>query len=125
MTATANAIKLAHVAANAAADKLAENIIAWDVTELTPLNDVLILASARNERQVNAIADEVEAKLQEAGVKCLLREGKSVGRWVLLHFGEVIVHVMHEEERVYYSLERLYKDQPVVKLELAERPETV
>ncbi|MEN9606579.1 MAG: hypothetical protein RL605_407 [Actinomycetota bacterium] len=125
MTATANAIKLAHVAANAAADKLAENIIAWDVTELTPLNDVLILASARNERQVNAIADEVEAKLQEAGVKCLLREGKSVGRWVLLHFGEVIVHVMHEEERVYYSLERLYKDQPVVKLELAERSETV
>ncbi|MDE2387248.1 MAG: ribosome silencing factor [Actinomycetales bacterium] len=125
MTATANAIKLAHVAANAAADKLAENIIAWDVTELTPLNDVLILASARNERQVNAIADEVEVKMAEAGVKTLLREGKSVGRWVLLHFGEVIVHVMHEEERVYYSLERLYKDQPVVKLELAEHPESM
>ncbi|MFM5968126.1 MAG: ribosome silencing factor, partial [Micrococcales bacterium] len=113
------------VAANAAADKLAENIIAWDVTELTPLNDVLILASARNERQVNAIADEVEVKMAEVGVKTLLREGKALGRWVLLHFGEVIVHVMHEEERVYYSLERLYKDQPVVKLELPEVPETV
>lgn len=125
MTATANAIKLANVAANAAADKLAENIIAWDVTELTPLNDVLILASARNERQVNAIADEVEVKMAEVGVKTLLREGKALGRWVLLHFGEVIVHVMHEEERVYYSLERLYKDQPVVKLELPEVPETV
>lgn len=125
MTATAKAIKLANIAANAAADKLAENIIAWDVTELTPLNDVLILASARNERQVNAIADEVELKLAEVGVKTLLREGKAVGRWVLLHFGEVIVHIMHEEERVYYSLERLYKDQPVVKLELPAVPESV
>lgn len=125
MTATAQAIKYAHIAANAASDKLGENIIAWDVTELTPLNDVLILVSGRNERQVGAIADEVEIKMQEAGVKTLLREGKALGRWVLLHFGDIIVHVMHEEERVYYSLERLYKDQPVVKLELADRPESV
>jgi ribosome-associated protein len=63
--------------------------------------------------------------MHEAGIKCLLREGKALGRWVLLHFGEVIVHVMHEEERMYYSLERLYKDQPIVKLELAEHQETV
>jgi ribosome-associated protein len=125
MTATASSIKLAQVAATAAADKLAENIIAWDVTELTPLNDVLILASARNERQVNAIADEIEDKLRELGHKCLLREGRTLGRWVLLHFGEIIVHIMHEEERVYYSLERLYKDQPVVHLELATGPESV
>jgi ribosome-associated protein len=125
MSATANSIQLAQVAATAAADKLAENIIAWDVTELTPLNDVLILASARNERQVNAIADEIEDKLRELGHKCLLREGRTLGRWVLLHFGEIIVHIMHEEERVYYSLERLYKDQPVVHLELATGTESV
>ena len=125
MTATANAIKYANIAGQAASDKLGENIIAWDVTELTPLNDVLILVSGRNERQVGAIADGVEEKMHEAGIKCLLREGKALGRWVLLHFGEVIVHVMHEEDRMYYSLERLYKDQPIVKLELAEHQETV
>lgn len=120
MTASANAIKLSNIAANAAADKLAENIVALDVTELMPLTDVFLLASGRNERQVVSIADEIEEKMLEAGYKMLRREGKTQARWILLDFGDVICHVMHEEDRMYYSLERLWKDSPVVKLEIAE-----
>ncbi len=117
MTATQKAIQVANIAASAAADKLAENIIALDVTDPMPLTDVFLLASGRNERQVASIADEIEFKLLEAGVKYLRREGKETGRWILLDFGDVICHVMHEEDRRYYSLERLWKDCPVVKLD--------
>lgn len=117
MTATPKSIQIANIAAAAAADKLAENVIALDVTEPMPLTDVFLLASGRNERQVAAIADEIEFKLLEAGVKYLRREGKETGRWILLDFGDVICHIMHEEDRMYYSLERLWKDCPVVKLD--------
>lgn len=120
MTASANAIKLTNIAAQAAADKLAENIVALDVTELMPLTDVFLLASGRNERQVVSIADEIEEKMLEAGNKMLRREGKTQARWILLDFGDVICHVMHEEDRMYYSLERLWKDSPVVKLEITQ-----
>jgi ribosome-associated protein len=117
VTATAKAIQVANIAASAAADKLAENLIALDVTEPMPLTDIFLLASGRNERQVASIADEIEFKLLEAGVKYLRREGKETGRWILLDFGDVVCHVMHEEDRMYYSLERLWKDCPVVKLD--------
>lgn len=117
MTATAQSIKIANIAAHAAADKLAENLVAIDVTEPMPLTDIFLLASGRNERQVASIADEIEFKLLEAGVKYLRREGKETGRWILLDFGDVVCHIMHEEDRMYYSLERLWKDCPVVKLD--------
>ena len=120
MTASANAIKLTNIAANAASDKLGENIVALDVTELMPLTDVFLLASGRNERQVASIADEIEEKMLEAGVKLYRREGKTQARWILLDFGDVICHVMHEEDRMYYSLERLWKDSRVVKLEIVQ-----
>ncbi len=119
MTASTQAIKLANIAAAAAADKIAENIVGFDVTSITPLNDVCVLVSARNERQVSGIADGVEVQMLEIGVKALRREGKSLARWILLDFGDVVVHVMHEEERVYYSLERLYSDCAVVALDAA------
>jgi ribosome-associated protein len=65
-----------------------------------------------------AIAGEIEDKLIEAGYKPLRREGRAEGRWILVDFGDLVVHVFHEEERVYYSLERLWKDCPVVPIEL-------
>lgn len=117
MTATPGAIKLANICAQAASDKLGENLVAFDVSNITPLNDVCILVSARNERQVAAISDQLEEKMLELGIKALVREGKSLARWILLDFGDVVVHVMHEEERVYYSLERIYNDCPVVTLD--------
>ncbi|MEY4018753.1 MAG: hypothetical protein RLZZ590_53 [Actinomycetota bacterium] len=118
MTASAKAIQEANIAASAASDKLAENLVALDVTAVMPLTDIFLLASGRSERQVSAISDGIEEEMLKNGFKLLHREGKSTGRWVLLDFGNVICHVMHEEDRMYYSLERLYSDQPVVKLEV-------
>ncbi len=117
MTATAAAIKLANLAASAASDKLGENIVALDVSELMPLTDIFLLASGRNERQVQSISDEIQVKLHEAGMKVLREEGKAGGRWILLDLGDVICHIMHEQDRAFYSIERLWKDSPVVKLE--------
>lgn len=118
MTATTRAIELANIAAAAAADKLGENLVVLDVSEPMPLTDVFLLVSGRSERQVGAIADEIEEKMLDAGVKTLRREGKSLGRWILLDFGDLICHVMHEEDRMYYSLERLWKDCPVIKVDV-------
>lgn len=118
MTASKEALKIVQIAAQAASDKMAENLVALDVTSPMPLTDIFLIASGRNERQVMAISDAIEEALLEHGVKLLRREGKSTGRWILLDFGFVICHVMHEEERVYYSLERIWSDCPVVPLEL-------
>ncbi|MEY4993086.1 MAG: hypothetical protein RIS82_208 [Actinomycetota bacterium] len=125
MTATAQAIKTANLAANAAADKLGENIIALDITAVMPLTDIYVLASGRNERQVAAISDNIEEVMLENGFKLLHREGKELGRWILLDFGDVVCHVMHEEDRMFYSLERLYSDQPVIKLDIVTAPESL
>ncbi len=116
MTATKQAIAATQIAADAALDKLAENLVALDVTSHLALTDVFLLASGRSERQVAAISDSIEEKMLESGIKLLRREGKTLARWILLDFGDVIVHVMHEEDRVFYSLERLWNDCPVVKI---------
>ena len=116
MTASTESIDLAQLAARAADSKQAENLVALDVSGPLPLADVFLLASGRNERNVTAIAEEVIDRLGENGVKVIRREGLSEGRWVLLDFGDLVVHVFHEEDRMYYSLERLWKDCPVVPL---------
>ncbi|PZR52253.1 ribosome silencing factor [Xylanimonas oleitrophica] len=116
MTATERAVELAGVAARAASNLKAEEIIALDVSEQLVLTDVFLIASGTNERQVVAIVDAVEEAMHKAGAKPIRREGKAEGRWVLLDFGEVVVHVQHAEDRVYYALERLWKDCPVVPL---------
>lgn len=86
-----------------------------------PLADIFLLVTGRNERNVMAIAGEIEDRLNEQGVKTLRREGRSEGRWILLDFGDLVVHVFHEEDRMYYALERLWKDCPVVPLEVGVR----
>ena len=116
MSASDRAIDLTIAAARAAADLKAEEIIALDVSEQLVLTDAFVIASGSNERQVNAIVDAVEEALHKLGAKPLRREGRSEGRWVLLDFGEIVVHVQHAEDRVYYALERLWKDCPVIEL---------
>lgn len=118
MTASDHARELVRIAAIAADSKQAEDLVALDVSEPLPLTDIFLLASGRNERNVLAIAAEVEDQLNDAGVKTLRREGRAEGRWVLLDFGDLVVHVFHEEDRMYYSLERLWKDCPTVPLDL-------
>ncbi|NII40358.1 ribosome-associated protein [Curtobacterium flaccumfaciens] len=118
MTASARALELTQIAAQAADSKQAEDLVALDVTRPLQLTDVFLLATGRNERNVLAIADEIEDRLLQAGAKPLRREGRSEGRWALIDFGDIVVHVFHEEERQYYSLERLWSDCPVIPLEL-------
>jgi len=104
------------IAAQAAADKLAENLVALDVSLPFVISDVFLIVSGRNERQVSSISDEIEDKMLESGHKLLRREGKTTGRWILLDFGDIICHVMHEQERMFYDIERLWKDCPVISL---------
>jgi len=122
VTASPRARELANLAAVAADSKQAEDIVALDVSGPLPLTDVFLIATGRNERNVVAIAGEIEDKMIEAGVKTLRREGRAEGRWILLDFGDLVVHVFHEEDRAYYSLERLWKDCPVVELDVASAP---
>lgn len=117
MSASAEAISLARIAAKAAGEKLGENPIALDVSEPFGLAEIFLLISGGNERQIVAIAEEVEDKLRDAGHRARVLEGKQSGRWVLMDFGDLVVHVMHEQEREFYSLERLWKDCPVVSVE--------
>jgi len=116
MTATDHAIELVHTAARAASDKLAEDILAFDVSEQLVITDAFLLCSAGNERQVKSIVDEIEDKLREIGAKPIRREGERDGRWVLIDYGDVVVHVQHEEERQFYALERLWRDCPLIAL---------
>jgi ribosome-associated protein len=85
-----------------------------DVSDRLAITDAFVLASAPNERQVQAIVDEVEERLREHGVRPVRREGVAESRWVLLDFVDVVVHVQHAEERAYYALERLWKDCPTI-----------
>jgi ribosome-associated protein len=112
MTATEEAVALAEVAAQAAADKLATDIVLIDVSDRLAITDVFVVATGSNERQVEAIVDSVEEKARLAERKPIRREGQRDGRWVLLDYGDVVVHVQHSEERVFYALERLWKDCP-------------
>ena len=120
MTATDRALEMIRAAAQAASDKKAENIVAFDVSDQLVITDAFLLCSAANDRQVRAVVDAVEDRLREIGAKPVRREGERDGRWVLLDYAEIVVHVQHEEERSFYALERLWRDCPVVDL-----PETV
>ncbi|MBA2509713.1 MAG: ribosome silencing factor [Nocardioidaceae bacterium] len=116
MTATQHAIDLSMAAAEAAADKLARDIVAFDVSKQLALTDVFLICSAANDRQVRAVVDAVEERLLQLGSKPVRREGERQGRWVLLDFADIVVHVQHEEERVFYALERIWSDCPVLPL---------
>ena len=116
MTATPRAIELTEIAALAAAEKLANDIVAYDVSDQLAITDAFLLCSGANDRQVRSIIDEVELKLKQAGATLVRREGENEGRWVLLDYNDLVVHVQNKEERVFYALERIWKDCPRIEL---------
>jgi ribosome-associated protein len=116
MTATAHAIELARVAAAAAEEKLAENIVAFDVSDQLFITDIFLICSANNSPQVRAIQDAIEEQMLAIGAKPVRREGAREGRWVLLDYFDIVVHIQHQEDRAFYSLERLWSDCPKVDL---------
>lgn len=116
MSASPEATEVAIAAAQAASDKLATDILAIDVSDQLVITDVFVLCSAANERQVKAIVDAIEEKLHGRGVKAIRREGLKDAQWVLLDFGDVVVHVQRAEDRIHYAIERLWKDCPTLVL---------
>ncbi len=122
MTATDHAISIARQAAQAALDKLAQDPVAFDVSERLAITDIFLIVTASNERQVAAVVDAIEEALLKAGVKTVRREGDRENRWVLMDFLDTVVHVQHAEERALYALERLWRDCPRIDLGLPGHP---
>lgn len=123
MTATDQAVSLARTAAQAASDKLATDLIAYDVSDQLAITDIFVVATAATERQVGAVTDAVLEKLRDdLDTRPIRREGDQANRWVLLDYGDIVVHVQHSEERTFYALERLWGDCPEIDLDLDEEP---
>jgi ribosome-associated protein len=116
MSASVRSVELAEAAVSAAADKLATDLAIIDVSEQLVITDCFVLAAAPNERQVRAVVDAIEERLLTMKAKPARREGQEEGRWVLLDYLDIVVHVQHAEERTYYALERLWKDCPTLPL---------
>ncbi len=115
-----------HLAVAAALDKKAMNLDVLSVGALTSIADYFIIASATNERQATAIADNIVDRLKaELDVRPLLVEGTTPGRWVLVDFGDFIVHIFTEDVRRFYGLERLWGDAPNVTAEFTGEPQDV
>lgn len=116
MPASDRARELALAAAQAAADKKAQDLVILDVSDQLIITDAFLLAAAPNERQVLAIVDAIEERLAQLPEKAkpVRREGERAGRWVLLDYVDVVVHVQHSEEREFYGLDRLWKDCPTI-----------
>lgn len=101
------------MAAQAASDKRATDIMAIDVAELLVVTDYFVICTGNTDIQVRAIADEIEDRLrEEGGIKPVGREGVAEGRWILLDFGDLVAHVFQPEERDFYRLEKLWSDAP-------------
>lgn len=114
---------MAETAAHAAQEKLATNIAAIDVSDVLAITEVFVLASADNERQVGSIVDEVEDEMTKQGFEPQRREGNRENRWVLLDYGNIVVHVQRKDQREFYGLDRLYHDCPALEIEGIEAPE--
>ena len=116
MPVTERARELALTAAQAAADKKAQDIVVIDVADQLYITDAFVIASASNERQVIAIVDAIEEALLDLPEKAkpVRREGERQGRWVLLDYIDIVIHIQHAEEREFYALDKLWKDCPAI-----------
>ena len=125
MTAVQNSIDDIRIAAEAADRIKARDIVAYDVSDLLGITDIMLVATAANERQVLAVAEEIEKDLYLKADKRQprSREGLEEAQWILLDYGDYVIHVMHEEAREFYRLERLWRDCPAVELDLAHPEE--
>lgn len=117
MTATETSRRLAAVAAHAADEKLGTQIAVYDVSDVMAISDIFVVITASNERQVRAIMDEVEDELSKEGAEPLRREGNREFRWVLLDYGQLVIHIQRSQEREFYALDRLYIDSPLIDVE--------
>jgi ribosome-associated protein len=118
ISATSEAIEAALAAAAAIDDKKGLDIVLLDVSELLVVTDVFVIASGTSSRHARTLSDETEAQLAERlGRKPLRREGREHSTWILLDYGDMVVHIFDQETRDYYRLERLWADAPVIEFE--------
>lgn len=118
MSATEHSLNIAKTAAQAAFDKQATDLVLLDVSEHLVITDLFLICTAQNDRQVGAIVDAIEEVLDAQGIEPIRREGEREGRWVLLDYFDVVIHVQQSEERSLYDLERLWRDCPHIPLDL-------
>ena len=107
----------ARIAYDALSDKKGEDIKIIDITGVSVLADYFIIATGNSDSQVNALVDNVEEELHKAGYPLKQREGRANSSWILLDFGDIIVHVFDKENRLFYDLERIWKDGRNITLE--------
>lgn len=112
-----NENQLLSLAINTVDDKRAEQIVALDMRGISPIADYVVVCHGNSEKQVQAIAFELKKVAQEKGIEIQRLEGYDQARWVLLDLGDVVVHVFHKEDRLYYNLEKLWGDAPTVEIE--------
>jgi ribosome-associated protein len=106
--------QLAKVAADTAYDKKASDVLLLDIRDVTTIADYFVVCTGNNTRQIQAVADALEEELDTQGVAMLHREGQAEAGWILLDFGDVIVHIFGTKEREYYRLERLWNEAKTV-----------
>ncbi len=116
MTATKRAVRSAVVAANAAREKLGLDVVAFDVSDQLGIAEIFLVVGASNDRHAKSIAEEVERQLAAVGEKPRRMEGAREGRWVLMDYFDLVVHVQQTDERHFYDLERLWRDCPRIAL---------
>ena len=104
--------KTIEIICKALSDKKGVLIKVLNVRDLTSIADYFVLSSTMNKKQAQAAADEVEEKLKEIGVSPLRKEGYRKGDWILLDFGDVVVHIFTDQERIHYDFDTLWKDAP-------------
>lgn len=102
------------VIVRAADERMAQDIMVLDVKKLTPLADYFMILHARNDRQLNAIVEEIKDEAHKHGINVVNVEGKEGGKWILIDLNDIIVHVFHHAERGYYNLEKIWEDAPLV-----------
>jgi ribosome-associated protein len=116
---------LAVTAARAADDKQGSDIVVIDVGNVLPITSLFVVASASNSRLVRTIADAVTESVRNATGRSPVRsEGMAEAQWILVDYGDVVVHVFAEETRRYYEIERLYRDRPIIEWRPAGHPRT-
>ena len=123
MVITMESEKKVEIIKNALEDKKASDIEVLNVSEQTSLGDYFVVASCQSTVQVRACVDEVEEKMQDAGIVVLHKEGYQGGSWILMDYGDVIVHVMQQETREFYDIERLWDNAGTARKEQAESEE--
>lgn len=121
MTAAQDSLEAIRIAASAADRLKARDIVAFDVSGLLGITDIMMVAVASNERQVLAVAEEIEKDLylNAGGRQAMSREGVEQAQWILIDYGDFVIHVMHEEAHGFYGLERLWRDCPAIELGIA------